>query len=384
MRPPSDPILVIGAGGAQGREFVGYLRAGLPDATIVGIDRRFTPEAVERLAAFDASAEVLDLLEDGARLKSLFASAQIIVNLAGPFYRLGTRVLDTAIAAGVPYLDICDDIDATRALLDRGDAALAAGMTALVGMGSAPGTTNLLVKLAVDALETDGGGRRRADISWCAPESDLTNGVFQHMVHCFKTAIDGRDAVPDWSELEPRAVRFPDPIGPVEVVRLGHPEPLTLERYFACPTVLRGGLTNSGVLRRCWELARACDHGQSQEEAWNDLRGQLETGSPGAPGLSGMVVDVFVEGRGIRFESATEISMEQSTAVPAAAAVLMMLEGEGLGPGVWTPEALSPAAFFAASGRVSPGGGGLRAYRLQGGERGDRIPLRALLDGTPA
>jgi saccharopine dehydrogenase (NAD+, L-lysine-forming) len=384
MRGAAAPIVVVGAGGAQGREFVGYLRAGLPDALIVCVDRHFAPEAVQRLAAFNAPMEVLDLLNDDGRLERLLASSRMVVNLAGPFYVLGTRVLEAAIAAGVPYLDICDDVDATRELLARHEKASVAGVPAMVGMGSAPGTTNLLVKLGLEALELAGHGHRRADISWCAPESDLTTGIFQHLVHCFKTAIDGRERVPDWAELEPLEVSFPNPIGLVEVVRLGHPEPLTLGRYLGCSTVLRGGMTKSGVLRRCWELARDCDDGRPVGEAWNELNSQFPPASDDRPGLSGMRIDVFVGDRGIRFESATAISMEQSTAVPAAGAVLMMLAGEGPGPGVWTPEALSPAAFFEASGRVSPGGGGLRAYKLQDGMHGDKIPLRSLFDRTLA
>ncbi len=379
----TGPIVVVGAGGAQGRELVGYVRSGAPDADILAVDRQFSDTALARLEALSARTLRLDLLKDTAKVREAFEGARIIVNLAGPFYVLGAAVLDAAIAAGVPYLDICDDVDATETLLSRSQAAREAGCAAVIGMGSAPGTTNLLVKLALENL-AHVEGEKSADIAWCAPDSDLTFGIFHHLVHCFKTALPGRNTVPDWSELGPRTVAFPEPVGDVEVVRLGHPEPLTLKTYLDCPTHLRGGMTSAGVLRHAWELARACDQGRPVADAWRELEASLGSADGGAPGLSGMVIDVMVGGEGIRFESATSISMEQSTAVPAAGVALMMLAGQGPGPGVWPPEALSPADFFEASHRVSPGGGGLRAFRLSHGQPTDRLSLRALFSPAAA
>jgi saccharopine dehydrogenase (NAD+, L-lysine-forming) len=360
----------------------GYLRAGLPQFTLVAVDRGYSAEATQGLQSAGVRLHCLDLLADRDAFVELLRSADIVVNLAGPFYRLGTAVLDAAIDAGISYLDICDDVDATEALLARHGAAVAGGCRAIINMGSAPGTTNLLVKLALEYLKarSPAGTPCHADIAWCAPDSDLTPGIFAHLVHCFRTALPGGTQVPAWGALQPRAVLFPDPIGSVEVVQLGHPEPLTLARYLDCPSTLRGGMTSSGLLRQSWELARQCDAGRSVEDAWNELQGGWLRAT-GEPGLSGMCIDVRVGDEGLRFESATTISMEQSTAVPAVAVALMVLAGAGPDAGVWPPEVLNPRLFFDYASRVSPGGGGLKAYRLDAlGQRGDRVPLRQLFE----
>lgn len=373
-------VAVAGAGGAQGLACLGYLRAGLPDARLVALDRWFSEPALQELSRLDASSRLVDLLAQRVDLVSLLREVDVVVNLAGPFYVLGSAVLDAAIEAGIDYVDICDDVDATGLLLERHEDARRRGTAALVNMGSAPGTTNVLVRLALDHLQrlapTD--APRNADIAWCAPDSDLTSAIFAHLVHCFRTALPGRNLVPAWEELDPRSIAFPAPVGDVEVVRLGHPEPLTLARYAACPTVLRGGMTSSGLLRRAWALARLCDQGLALPEAWREMSAGLPPSSD-EPGWSGMCIDVTVGERGLRFESATTISMEQSTAVPAAAGVLMLMEDAGPGPGVWAPEVMDPRRFFEQANRVSPGGGGLKAYELRtDGSRGDRVPLREL------
>jgi hypothetical protein len=240
-------------------------------------------------------------------------------------------------------------------------------------VGSAPGTTNLLVKLALDYLGVKPGAGY-ADIAWCAPGSDLTLGIFEHLVHCFRTALPGRTRTPDWEELEPRIVSFPDPIGSLEVLRLGHPEPLTLPMFLDCQCMLRGGMTTPGMMRMAWDLARKCDDGLDLASAWKQLQGNI----PQEHGReqSGMVIDVTSAGRGIRFESATSISMEQSTAVPAVAGALLLLGANGPMPGVWPPEVLSPQDFFSAAAKVSPGGGGLRAFGMVDGQRDAPIRLR--------
>jgi hypothetical protein len=373
----SGPIVIAGGGGAQALACATYVRNGAPERAIIAVDRMFSLEAQRVLADLGCETITLDLIADRARVLAAFSGAAAVINLAGPFFRLGSTVLQSAIEAGAPYLDICDDVDATEQLLELDAAARAAGTAAIIGIGAAPGTTNLLVKAALTYLEAPHGAGR-ADIAWCAPDSDLTFGIFQHMVHCFRTALPGAVRVPDWADLAPQTVAFAAPIGPVEVVRLGHPEPLTLKRFLGCEAVLRGGMTSSGLLRRCWELARAVDDDLSIDDAWAMLAAEYLSTVAAEPGWSGMAIDITCGARGVRFESATTISMEQSTAVPAAAVALMMAADEQPPPGVWGPEVLDPKRFFEAAGAISPGGGGLKAYRLDSGVRGDRVPMRDL------
>jgi hypothetical protein len=56
-----------------------------------------------------------------------------------------------------------------------------------------------------------------------------------------------------------------------------------------------------------------------------------------------------------------------------------MLDGQTPGAGVFSPEALLPATFFAALRRVSRGGGGLATYRLSDGIEAERVRLRDIV-----
>ena len=76
----------------------------------------------------------------------------MIVNTIGPFYKFGPLVLASVIAAGKPYVDVNDDVDATRIVLEMNESAKAANVTAVIGMGSSPGVTNILAKFAADQM----------------------------------------------------------------------------------------------------------------------------------------------------------------------------------------------------------------------------------------
>lgn len=371
-------VLLVGAGGAQGLECARHLRAALPDRPIVGIDRHLSEAARATLAGADIDLDEFDIVAAPDRLTAACADAAIVVNLSGPFHALGTRVIDAAISAGADYVDICDDVDATAALLDCDAAAAAAGVRAVTGIGAAPGTTNLLVRLALDYLGV-ARGDGVADIVWVAPGSDLTPAIFDHLVHCFRTVFPDAVATPDWDALDPRQMVFPDPLGAVEVTRLGHPEPLTLARSLGCRTGVWGGMTTPGLHRRAWELARACDAGLLLADAWREIAADAAAAADDE--ASGMIIDVTApDGRGVRFESVTTITMMESTSVPAAAAACLLLAGEGPPPGVHPPELLDPRAFFAAAARLSTQRGTLRAFTTRDGARVEPLSLRTMIE----
>ena len=379
-------LIVVGGAGAQGLALVRYVHQVRPDLAIRVLDRHVPPAAQRDLNHLGVEAEHIDVLSAGDRLPLALQGAQLVVNMAGPFFRLGTVILRAAIQSRVAYIDICDDADATEALLDQDAAAKAAGVSALVGMGAAPGVTNILVRLGHDALIARTGQpglALRASIDWTAPASDMTAGIFEHFVHGLRTALPGQRRVPSWTELEPKQVPFPDPLGDVQTIRIGHPEPLTLSRTLGCSCDMRGGITPDAVLYRAWEAARVADSRDFTQgdvaDAWRSLQGFIDGLGQQVSAVSGMRVDVWLGNQGIRFESATTISMEQSTAVPAAAASLLMLEGRMLKPGVWPPECLDPLDFFTAAGRVSPGGGGLTASWLSSADPPQRMRLRDIL-----
>lgn len=384
-------VVVIGAGGAQAQAMLEAAeRAGAIDGW-VAVDRTWREREKLACEKRGMSTVELDLLEEPERLRELAAGAALVANFAGPYYRTGTAVLDACIEARCDYLDICDDADATLAMLERHDEAAAAGIRALIGMGSSPGVTNVLVRAAVDAL----GGADEVSLSWIVDVADVNAAALQHFWHIFApVGADGaRQSVPAWEDLSLRTANFPAPLGERTVIGLAHPEPITIPRFLGIEKVRNyGSIVPADTLVVNWALARlgaSGGDGAVLDVAGSELtipalatdlyRHYLDTREPTEYLGGGLVVDVWSGEEGIRFASADKTSMDESTGVPAAAGIVLMLEGGPEEHGVLAPECLDPAAFFPALGRSSRGTGSLGAYRLRGSEQGERIRIRDLL-----
>lgn len=383
-------VVVIGAAGAQAQAMLaGAARAG--DLTRwLCVDLRWPADRESATASAGATTLEQDAISDPARLRDLVSGARLVANFAGPYYRTGGVVLDACIDAGTDYLDICDDADATLDLLSRRDAAQAAGIRALIGMGSSPGTTNVLIRAAVDAL----GGADSVVISWVVDVADLTPAALAHFWHIFELvdATGHRTPVTPWHELDRKVIAFPQPVGDQTVVELAHPEPITVPLHLPVKTVTNyGGLIPEDSLVQAWALARL---GAGSNEP---LVGEVTSGaatrelflrhvaarSPEQYVGGGLVIDVVKHHHGIRFASGSENSMDESTGVPAAAGILLMLDGALAEPGVAAPECLRPRDFMEKLGVVSRRGGGLTTYRIHNGAQGERIRLRDLVQAEP-
>ncbi|MEZ5270635.1 MAG: hypothetical protein R2789_19515 [Microthrixaceae bacterium] len=147
------------------------------------------------------------------------------------------------------YVDICDDLDATQALLDMDVAAREAGVTALIGMGNSPGLANIFVKLCADELLDE---VRTADICHIhGGEPSEGAAVLKHRIHAMVNDI------PLFIDGEFISVRQLDPSGAEHVREIDfagvgtypaypypHPETITLPATI--PTLERA--TNLGVV----------------------------------------------------------------------------------------------------------------------------------------
>ena len=90
--------------------------------------------------------------ENPQSIKSAIQGCDLVVNCIGPFYKTVKTILQTVIESKINYVDVCDDVDVTLEILDMDAAAKKSGITALIGMGSSPGATNILAKFAADNL----------------------------------------------------------------------------------------------------------------------------------------------------------------------------------------------------------------------------------------
>lgn len=377
-------VVVIGAGGAQAQAMLAGVARAADVSDWLAVDRVWRCEAVAATQALGISTLTQDPLADPATLRELTADTEIVTNFAGPYYRTGTLVLDAAIETRTHYLDICDDADATLPMLERSTAAEEAGVTALIGMGSSPGMTNILIRAAVDHL----GPVENVDISWTVDVDDVANAALRHFWHCFNLVDhDGTThAVPTWNDLERRTVDFPGSVGRQVVFRLAHPEPLTVPRFLPVKSCGNfGAITPYESMVTAWGVAHSVDAQRADvpdatlDAAMTVFSHYRDTRPPTSRLGSGLQIDVHTGGNGLRFASGAPTAMEAATGIPAAAGLLMLREGKVREVGVIAPEVLSPAGFFATLRRVSTGGGGLGLHRLEDGRTGERLRIRDLI-----
>ena len=120
-------------------------------------------------------------VNDHNGLVSTINDADVVINCAGPFYKTAVAVARAAVEAKVNYIDICDDYEATEILFasDIDQAAKEAGITVLTGMGSDPGTNNVIVKWYADQLD-------RVDeiaLFWVVSIAELAGAAWDHSLH---------------------------------------------------------------------------------------------------------------------------------------------------------------------------------------------------------
>ncbi len=387
MFAKSDPpvketpvIAVLGAAGTQAEGFLDALDRAREDVAVVAVDRRWEAPARQRVEALGCTIVSADIHAGGEALRARLAGVALVVSFIGPFDAVGTVALELAIELGARYLDICDDLDATAGLLALDARAKEAGTVALVGMGSAPGMTNVLARLGLDALGDD-AREPEVRIRWVADGSEMNAAIFEHVVHCF-TAVAGDGAQTTWADLGPELLEFPAPVGLQEVVTMGHPEVLTIPRFTRAARVTnKGGSAPSAYMHLAWTAWQSVARGADVGDAFQAFAAADQAVRRLDPvGGSALMVDVVSDGRGYRFASGSaSTSMADATGIPAAAGALALLDGGGLPPGVWAPECLDPGAILAKLARVSLRGGDLKVFELRDGVVGEPLRLRDLL-----
>jgi len=136
-------VVVLGGAGGMGRMAATIVSsyADLGELVIADLDLQAAEQLVAELAPTaktNLRAARIDVT-DTVALQALLQDLQVVLNTTGPFYRLGTVVLEAAITARCHYMDICDDWEPTTQLLAFNDKAKAAGVLAIIGLGASAG-----------------------------------------------------------------------------------------------------------------------------------------------------------------------------------------------------------------------------------------------------
>ena len=149
-------VLVVGGSGRVGASTVRWIEKlakaeQLPVELAVGGRRRASFDAAaKRLSAKgvdDIKFVQLDL-DDAASLERAVAGRSLVVHTAGPFQqRTDPTLLKACIDAGVPYCDVCDELELSRAAKK-----LTSDVPAVISCGIWPGASALLAARAAERL----------------------------------------------------------------------------------------------------------------------------------------------------------------------------------------------------------------------------------------
>ena len=357
--------LVMGGTGGMGQGVARDLIKQEQITQVILGDINTDPERVqEKLRASEKVSLVRIDVNDHPGMVSAIRDVDVVVNCAGPFYKTAVAVARAAVEAKVNYIDICDDYEAVPVLFSSADidtAAKEAGITVLTGMGSDPGTNNVLVKWYADQLD-------RVDeihLFWVVSIAELAGAAWDHSLHMVTGTIpqylDGKLAYVEGGTGEETAEFLP-PLGTCVVRYVGHPQPITIPRYIegVKKVVIKGALIPSWVDELIKEQKETGLLSTEPVEVkgmkvipydltlrlWDTIPKDRDNG-PAASGLK-VIVKGERQGKGVTYTADIVGRMAPGTGLPASIAALMMSAGDVKVKGVVAPEGcIDPEKFLA-------------------------------------
>jgi lysine 6-dehydrogenase len=308
-----------------------------------------------RAARTDARAPT----SDPGSLARALEGWDILVNSAS--YRVNLDAMAACLHAGCHYMDLGGLYWMTSLQLDLDLQFRRQGLLALLGIGSAPGKTNLMAKVAADALHpgdaaTDGAAPPIDSVHVSAASRDLDPPPGFSVPYALQTLLDEltmkpvvlRDGHPE--EIEPLGdggdVDFGEPIGTGRTIHTIHSELRTFGDSFGC---------REASFRLCLSPELEAElRALTRASAAEVRRRAAEAKSPSARTVSVHLIEASTAGREARVRAVTE-PMEEwglgggivSTAAPAAAAVRLLARGTIDARGALPPErSIDPRAMF--------------------------------------
>ncbi len=222
--------VVLGGGGAMGRITVRALAedARVKRVTVADLSEAAAQRTIDWLARGreKATAVACDV-SDGPGWQRC-SPGPMLFSMPPTIHSI-SQVMRAALAAHVPYADLGGLFHMTRRQYELHDAFAEAGLTAVLGIGSTPGITNVLARLAADQLDTverldvriGSADLRSGDVPFAPPYSIRTildECTLEPMVF----ANGKTRAAAPLSGQEP--IDFPAPIGQVTAMYTLHSE----------------------------------------------------------------------------------------------------------------------------------------------------------------
>jgi saccharopine dehydrogenase (NAD+, L-lysine-forming) len=357
--------LVLGGTGGMGQGVARDLIKQEQIKRVILGDINTDPKRVqEKLRASEKVSLVRIDVNDHNGLVSAIKEVDVVVNCAGPFYKTAVAVAKAAVEAKVNYIDICDDYEATDVLFasDIDRAAREAGITVLTGMGSDPGTNNVIVKWYANQLDCVD----EIALFWVVSIAELAGAAWDHSLHMtlgkIPQYLDGELVYVEGGTGEETA-QFLEPLGTCQVRYVGHPQPLTMPRYIqgVKRVIIKGALIPSWVDELIKEQKETGFLGREPIDVrgtqivpydlslrlWDTIPQNRDKG----PFASGLKVIVKGERKGKKVTYTADIvgRMAPGTGLPASIAALMLDAGDVKVKGVVAPEGcIDPEKFIGA------------------------------------
>ncbi|MBU0993414.1 MAG: saccharopine dehydrogenase NADP-binding domain-containing protein [Proteobacteria bacterium] len=311
-------------------------------------------------------------ISDQHALSRAVGESDLVMNTVGPYFKFGKSVLTACIQAQKHYVDICDDWEPTLEMLALHPEAEKAGITAIVGMGASPGISNMLAVKAMGELDHARKIYTGWDLDSAKPEKTgkKPSAATVHGVHQLTGTIR---AFENGEYIYKKPIRrltmdYPG-IGPGTVWTIGHPEAVTLPRYFQDLTLSSNVMTTSpgnifglkivamlvdgGIIsvdRAAWVAEKVGGPANPQDTPEKMLSEMVAVKRKGLPPLFALAVgekDGKLASAACMITSAPAGGMGGATGVPLAVAAMLLGKGAVLAKGVFAPEAaISPEVFF--------------------------------------
>lgn len=281
-------------------------------------------------------------LHDSRKLASVLKEGPLVINSTSHHFNL--PVMRAALAAGCHYLDLGGLFHFTRRQLGLNREFAEAGLTAVLGMGCAPGLTNLMARELTSGWEEV----KSVDIRVGGVDHQPDLGAVPYAFRTLREELTLRPALFDhgkWKYTVPRGGRetylFPQPVGAQSVFYTLHSEVATLPVFLKdraiqrvsfrigldpalCRRILKGKKTSSK------SPALPPDSPENEEMASVEAIGTCR----GRPIQGKMICETRSDGPW----SAGDLN----TGCPASATAALMLEKPTFPPGVYAPENVVP------------------------------------------
>jgi len=367
-------VIVLGGCGAVGSVVVRTLKdQGLFTSVCIGDMNMERAQALTREMGPEKISAVQVDAENTDSVRKAITGFDLVINCIGPFYKTVKGILKTVIEEKINYVDVCDDVDVTLDILKMDQTAKKAGITAVIGLGSSPGATNILARFAAETLLDE---THAVDIYHAhGGEPVEGEGVIGHRFHCMKIDIpmylDGRLRYVNFFEPEGKALRttfdFPLLGDQIPVYPYPHPEQVTLPKYINLKQVTnRGTVLPNAYYELTEELCRLGldDHRPVSVKGQDILpydfaiayiirereRILKETGFGSQRGCCSVVAKGLKNGKTeeYRFHMASKSqALGEGTGIPAAMGGILMQQGKIIQKGVLPPEAcIDPNDFI--------------------------------------